>query len=56
MTRNQLEGVLVTPACRLSDDQIKLIDGVSRDLLEDPGLLCYNQAATEIFRAAGARV
>ena len=56
MIRNQREGVLVTPACRLSDDQVKLIDGVSRDLLEDPGLLCHNQAATEIFRAAGARV
>ncbi len=56
MIRNQREGVLVTPACRLSDEQVKLIDGVSRELLEDPGLLCYNQAAAEIFRAAGARL
>jgi len=48
--------VLVRPECRLSDDQIRLIDGVSRDLLNDPGLLCYNAAAAEIFRKAGAKL
>ena len=53
---NQREGVLVTPHCRLSDEQVELIDGVSRELLEDPGCLCYNAAAAEIFRAAGATV
>jgi len=52
----QREGVLVTPHCRLSVSQINLIDGVSRDLLEDPGLLCYNAAAAEVYRSAGARV
>ncbi len=29
---------------------------MSRDLLEDPGLLCYNAAAAEIFRSAGAKI
>ncbi|HUU58336.1 MAG TPA: trimethylamine methyltransferase family protein [Phycisphaerae bacterium] len=52
----QREGVLVRPECRLSDDQIRLIDGVSRDLLQDPGLLCYNAEAAEIFQRAGAQV
>jgi len=52
----QREGVLVRPHCRLSDRQVELIDGVSRDLLEDPGLLCYSQAAAEIYRSAGAQV
>jgi trimethylamine--corrinoid protein Co-methyltransferase len=56
MDRSQREGVVVTPQCRLSDEQIKLIDGVSRDFLEEPGLLCYNAAAAEIFREAGARL
>ena len=56
MSLTQREGVLVAPQRRLDDDQIKRIDGVSRDLLEDPGLLCYNTAAAEIFRKAGARV
>ncbi len=56
MSLNQREGVLVAPQRRLDDDQIRLIDGLSRDLLEDPGLLCYNHAATELFRKAGAKV
>ena len=52
----QREGVLVKPTCRLSDEQVKLIDRASRDLLQDPGLLCYNATATELFREAGATV
>jgi len=52
----QREGVVVRPEPRLNEEQIRLIDGVSRDLLEDPGLLCYNDRATEIFGAAGADV
>ncbi len=50
----QREGVVVRPECRLSDEQIRLVDGVSRDLLYDPGLLCYNAEAGEIFKQAGA--
>lgn len=56
MPELQREGVVVKPHCRLSPTQINLIDGVSRDLLEDPGLLCYNAAAAEVYRAAGATV
>lgn len=52
----QREGVLVCPESRLSDEQVRLIDGVSRDVLEDPGLLCYNARAAEIFKSAGAKV
>ena len=52
----QREGVLVRPERRLSDEQIRLIDGVSRDLLYDPGLLCYNAEAAETFKQAGAIV
>jgi len=50
----QREGVIVRPERRLSDEQIRLMDGVSRDLLYDPGLLCYNAEAVEIFQQAGA--
>jgi len=53
---NQREGVLVDPHHRLSEDQVRLVDDVSRALLEDPGLLCFNDEATNIFRNAGARV
>ena len=55
MAEKQRDGVLVNPHCRLSDTQVRLVDGVSRDLLQDPGLLCYNADAAEIFRKAGAK-
>jgi trimethylamine--corrinoid protein Co-methyltransferase len=56
VTEPQREGVLVQPHRRLSDEQLSLVDSTSRELLEDPGLLCYNRAATELFREAGAKV
>ena len=56
MAELQREGVVVRPLCRLSQTQIKLIDGVSRDLLENPGLLCYNAAAADIYASAGAKI
>jgi len=52
----QREGVLVRPEQRLSPEQVRLVDGVSREMLEDPGLLCYNDRSTELFAAAGATV
>ena len=56
MSELQREGVVVRPHCRLSQTQVKLIDGVSRDLLENPGLLCHNAAAADIYRSAGAKI
>ena len=57
MSQKQREGVLVAnPHCRLSESQVRTIDGISRDLLLDPGLLCYNRQATEVFKRAGAKV
>jgi len=53
---NQREGLVVTPHCRLSEDQLRMVDGISRDLLEDPGLLCYNANAVAVFRRAGAKI
>ncbi len=55
-TPTQREGVLVRPEERLSLDQVRLIDGVSRELLQDPGLYSYNDEATEVFEKAGATV
>jgi len=52
----QREGIVVRPDLRLSDDNVRLIDGMSRDLLYDPGLLCYNAEAAEILKRAGAVV
>lgn len=55
MSNKQREGVLVTPQKRLSEEQIQLIDGSSRELLENPGLYCYNKKAADIFEKAGAK-
>jgi len=52
----QREGALVRPDERLSAAQVSLVDGVSRELLQDPGLLCYNGRAAAIFKRAGAKV
>jgi trimethylamine--corrinoid protein Co-methyltransferase len=35
---------------------VRLIDSVSRELLEDPGLLCYNEKAAALFKDAGAKI
>ena len=52
----QRQGVLVQPQDRLSEKQIRLIDSMSRELLEKPGLLCYSEPASELFKKAGAKV
>ena len=56
MSRGQREGVLVSAQCRLTDEHVKLIDGISRDLLQAPGLLCYSPDAAQIFGSAGAKI
>ena len=56
MERKQREGVLVKPHNRLTQDQIDLVDEVSRELLEEPGLLCYNDEAAALYSDAGANV
>ena len=56
MDLKQREGVLVKPKNRLDDKQVSIIDQTSRELLEDPGLLCYNKEAAGIFSRAGAEV
>jgi len=55
-TKKQRDGVLVQPECRLSDEQVHLIDEVSRDLLYDPGLICSCAWAIELFKQVGAVV
>jgi len=54
--QEQREGVLVTPQHRLSDSQIKLVDEVSRELLQEPGLLCGRQEVIDLFQKAGAKI
>lgn len=56
MLEKQREGVLVSPRCRLSDKQVRLVDEVSRELLQEPGLVCRHNEVIELFRQAGASV
>ena len=51
----QREGVLVDPRQRLSEYQVKLVDETSRELLEDPGIICYSEAPVKVFKDAGAK-
>jgi trimethylamine--corrinoid protein Co-methyltransferase len=51
------EGVLVhAPYERLSAEQVKQIHDASVQILSDPGLICYNRRAAEVFGSNGAEV
>lgn len=48
--------VIPRPIERLSREQIESIHRASLDILNDPGLVCYNEEAASIFAKAGAPV
>jgi len=51
------EGILVeNPYERLSLDQIETVHRASLEILLDPGTICYNERAADIFASAGADV
>ncbi len=51
------EGILIEkPLERLRHQQIKQIHQASMSILNDPGLLCFNSQAAEIFKNNGAEV
>jgi len=51
------EGILIeNPIERLSGEQVRQIHDASIDILNDPGLLCFNKKAAEVFQSHGAGV
>ncbi len=56
MQKSSKLGVVVKPKERLSQNQVKIIDETSRELLINPGILCHNKEAMELFKGAGAQV
>jgi trimethylamine--corrinoid protein Co-methyltransferase len=51
------EGILIKkPLERLSRKQVQQIHDASIEILTDPGLLCFNKNAAEIFQSNGAEV
>jgi len=50
------EGVLVAPYQRLNLEQVEQIHQASLDILTDPGIVCFNRNAAEVFGDFGAEV
>lgn len=51
------EGIVVEkPYERLTGEQVETIHRASLEILRDPGLVCYNGRAADLFAAAGADV
>ena len=50
------EGVMVKPYERLDPEQVKWLDLASMNILNDPGIWCYNEKAAELFKTHGAKV
>lgn len=51
------EGILIhTPYERLTENQLTQIHQASMQILNDPGLVCFNREAAEIFDSNGANV
>ena len=50
------QGVLVEPYQRLNQEQVGQIHRASMDILTDPGIVCFNRNAAEIFGDSGAEV
>ncbi|UCB43150.1 MAG: trimethylamine methyltransferase family protein, partial [Dehalococcoidales bacterium] len=53
MSRN---GVLVEPYQRLNKEQIEKIHRASLSILLDPGIICFNKDAAQVFGDSGAEV
>ena len=50
------QGVLVEPYQRLNEIQVEQVHRLSMEILTDPGIICFNKDATEIFAGSGAEV
>ncbi|MFC1920217.1 trimethylamine methyltransferase family protein [Chloroflexota bacterium] len=50
------QGILVDPYKRLSEVQIEQVHRLSMDMLSDPGIICFNKDAADIFAQGGAEV
>ena len=50
------QGVLVEPYIRLKQEQVEQIHRASLDILTDPGIICFNPGAAEVFGDFGAEV
>ncbi len=49
MTTTFREGIVVRPYERLNAEEIRAVDEASLAILEDPGIICFNQEALDLF-------
>ena len=49
-------GVLVDPVTRYDESQLNALHAASLAILKDPGVLCFNERAVEVFRDADCQV
>ncbi|MFC2021414.1 trimethylamine methyltransferase family protein [Chloroflexota bacterium] len=49
-------GTLLKPYERLNQEQIEQIHRASMDILSEPGIMCFNRDAADIFASGGANV
>ena len=51
------EGILIdNPLIRMTEEQVSQIHQASMEILRDPGVICFNKEAAEIFDSSGADV
>jgi trimethylamine--corrinoid protein Co-methyltransferase len=55
MEETYRSGTLIKPYERLSKEQVELIDKTSLEILNDPGISCYNEEAVDLFTKNGAK-
>jgi trimethylamine--corrinoid protein Co-methyltransferase len=55
-TNESRPGIVVQPVDRLSTSQLDRLHSGSLELLEDPGVVCFNERAVSIFAEGGCRV
>ena len=49
-------GTIVKPQQRISAEQIEIIHRSSMAILDDPGVICFNEEAADLFAASGCPV
>jgi len=56
MQENFRKGIRVVPKKRINKKQIGLIHNASLSILDDPGIICFNEHAADILSKAGCKV
>ena len=56
MDADYRSGTLVKPQLRIDEEQIEALHQASLSLLDDPGVICFNEQAADLLNKAGCRL